>query len=138
INGAASATGSDRAGIMAAIDTTGATPGLFAVPVAVEEEGGQIAVELDGAAGRDGEVWLFALASSRTVAIGSGENESRTAHYRNVVRKMTRLGAFSGKPVHFTVPRAEAMPDDADCYVVLVQGGSGAMPGAILGVNFRR
>jgi hypothetical protein len=137
VNGAVSATGSDRAGIVAAIDRTASHPGLFAISVALEEKDGRIEIGLEQGPAREAEVWLFALASHRTVKIERGENESRTVTYTNVVRKMTRLGAFTGKPAHFSVPRANAVPADADRYIVLVQEGSGAMPGPILGVRLK-
>jgi hypothetical protein len=105
------------------------------VPVDLSEAEGQINVGLETGPAREGEVWLVALASHRTVEIESGENKSRTVSYTNVVRKMTRLGAWTGKPAHFAVPRADAVPADADRYLVLVQEGSGSMPGAILGVQ---
>ena len=101
----------------------------------VEEADGQIDVSLNASAAREGEVWLVAVAAHRTVEIDGGENKSRTVTYTNVVRRMTRLGAWTGKPAHFTVPRADAVPADADHYLVMVQEGSGSMPGTILGVH---
>jgi hypothetical protein len=135
VNGSESATGSDRAGIIAAIERTKSEAGLLAVPVDVVEEGGQIEVELDAGPANNGEVWLVAVASHRRVEIDRGENKSRTIDYTNVVRRMTRLGAWEGKPCQFKVARAEAVPADADRYLVLVQEGSGSMPGTILGVR---
>jgi hypothetical protein len=138
VNGTASATGNDRRDIKAAIEKTSEWIDLDAVPIQLAEAEGQIEVNLKTAPAPPGEVWLFALASERTVEIENGENKNRTISYTNVVRKMTRLGAWSGKPAHFTVPRAEAVPPDADKYLVMVQEGSGSMPGAILGVRAGR
>ena len=135
VNGIESATGSDRTGILAAIEKTKDKDGLLAIPVNVVEQGGQIEVALEAGPAREGEVWLVAVASHRTVEIENGENKSRTIDYTNVVRRMTRLGAWAGKPCQFKVARAEAVPADADRYLVLVQQGSGSMPGTILGVR---
>lgn len=135
VNGTESATGSDRGEIFAAIERTEHRAGLFTVPVDVKEHSGQIEIGLETGPSRDGEVWLVAVAGHRTVEIENGENKSRTVSYANVVRKMTRLGAWTGKPAHFTVPRREAIPEDADRYFVLVQEGSGSAPGTILGVR---
>jgi hypothetical protein len=134
VNGRSQVKGSDRAEIEAAIKTTASEASVPVVPAEVAEANGQIDVKVPGGAARESEVWLVALASTRTVEIDGGENKSRTVSYTNVVRRMTRLGAFTGKEAHFTVPRSEAVPADADRYLVLVQDGSGSMPGAILGV----
>ncbi len=134
VNGRAQCQGSDRADIEAAIEKTGAEANLLSVPAEVAEANGQIEVAMPESAQRESEVWLVAVASQRTVEIDGGENKSRTVSYTNVVRQMTRLGAFTGKPAHFTVPRSEAVPVDADRYFVLVQEGSGSMPGVILGI----
>lgn len=135
VNGMESATGSDRTEILAAVEKTKGKDGLLAVPVEVVEQGGQIEVDLEAGPAREAEVWLVAVASHRTVEIENGENKSRKVDYTNVVRRMTRLGAFSGKPCQFKVARAAAVPADADRYLVLVQEGSGSMPGTILGVQ---
>jgi hypothetical protein len=134
VNGRSQCKGSDRAEIEAAIKHTSSEANLVAVPAEVSETNGQIEVEVPDGAQRESEVWLVAVASQRTVEIDGGENKSRTVSYTNVVRRMTRLGPFSGKAAHFTVPRSEAVPADADRYLILVQEGSGSMPGAILGV----
>jgi hypothetical protein len=135
VNGMVSATGSDRAEIVNAISKTADNKDLFSVPIAIEEADGQIDVSLNESAACESEVWLVAVAAHRTVEIDGGENKSRTVTYTNVVRRMTRLGAWKGKPAHFTVPRTDAVPADADHYLVLVQEGSGSMPGTILGVR---
>jgi hypothetical protein len=134
VNGRTQCKGSDRAEIEAAIGNTASETALFPVSATIVEANGQIEVEVPESAPKESEVWLVAVASERTVEIDAGENKSRTVSYTNVVRQMTRLGAFTGKAVHFTVPRADAVPADADRFLVLVQDGSGSMPGVILGV----
>jgi len=135
INGRVSAIGSDRAAIINAIETTSRDRELLSVPVSITEADGKIEVSLAEHALCESEVWLIAVAGERTVEIEGGENKDHTVRYTNVVRRMTRLGAWTGKPAHFTVAREEAMPPDADRYLVLVQKGSGSMPGTILGVH---
>lgn len=134
VNGRSQCKGSDRTEIDAAIQATSAETELFSVPAEIAETNGQIDVKVPDGAARQSEVWLVAVASTRTVEIDGGENKSRTVSYTNVVRQMTRLGAFTGKGAHFTVARSEAVPADADHYLVLVQDGSGSMPGVILGI----
>jgi hypothetical protein len=135
VNGRTQCKGGDRAEIDAAIESTKSDAALQSVPAEITEADGQIDVSVPDGAAREAEVWLVAVASTRTVEIDAGENKSRTVSYTNVVRRMTRLGAFTGKAAHFTVPRSEAVPADADHYMVLVQQGSGSMPGVILGVT---
>ncbi|MGQ4273646.1 DUF1223 domain-containing protein [Terrihabitans sp. B22-R8] len=138
VNGVVPAVGSDRTAVEKAIDETLAGAEVLQIPIEVEEAGGQIAVEIgDHPASPDAEVWLFALSRTKTVEIAGGENAHRKITYTNVVRRMTRLGAWAGKAVHFMVPHSEAVPKDADHYAVLVQRGSGSMPGAILGYSER-
>lgn len=134
VNGVVAANGADRTSVEAAMRESGEPGALLAVPVSSREAGGQIEVELREAP-HQGEVWLVAVASKRTVTIGTGENAHRTVTYTNVVRRMTRLGRFTGRAARFMVPRSEAMAADADDYLVLVQAGSGSMPGPILGVH---
>ncbi len=135
VNGRASAIGSDRAAILNAVRDTSGDRELLSVPVSISEADGKIEVELAGSKDCESEVWLIAVTSERSVRIEGGENKDRTVNYTNVVRRMTRLGAWTGKAAHFTVSRADAVPGDADRYFVLVQKGSGSMPGTILGVH---
>lgn len=138
VNGLRSVVGSDPAAISLAVDTTIGTEGILKVPIMVSEAEGQISVEVgDFDRSLDSEVWLFAISSSKTVTIGAGENANHRVTYTNVVRRMTRLGAWNGKEAHYMVPREEAVPQDADHYLAVVQKGSGGMPGEILGVAMR-
>jgi hypothetical protein len=53
------------------------------------------------------DVWLVRY-EPRTidVSVARGENEGVTLPHRNVVRELTRLGTWSGKPVSFKIPPA--------------------------------
>jgi hypothetical protein len=55
------------------------------------------------------DVWLVRY-DPRTidVSVARGENEGVTLPHRNVVRELTRLGAWSGKAATFAVPPAPA------------------------------
>ncbi|MDP4022104.1 DUF1223 domain-containing protein [Methylobacterium sp. NEAU 140] len=136
VDGSAFAVGSDRAALERLIREADHRGGL---PVAVRDEvrNGRIAVEVGAAPadGRDarGDVWLVPVLTSRTVAIGGGENGGRTATYLNVVRGLLRLGPWTGEPARFEVPRSAAAVADADSWVVLVQGAAEGRPGRILG-----
>jgi hypothetical protein len=69
------------------------------------------------------EVWLIRFdPRAQEVAVKSGDNRGRTLVQKNVVREITRLGAWRGRPAAFRLP--EASEDGLDT-VVLVQGSHG-------------
>lgn len=77
-----------------------------------------------------GEVWLIRFdPREQEVAVKSGDNKGQTLPEKNVVRELTRLGAWRGKPVAFHLPPAS---DEGLKTVVLVQAGHG---GRIVGVG---
>jgi hypothetical protein len=137
VNGSAHALGSDLEAIEAAIHTTSQHKDVLSLPVRAIEHDGRIEVELDEHAGSPkGEIWLIAVATKQSVAIERGENAERQVVYSNVVRKMTRLGPWKGKPCKFAVAREDVVTRDADKMLVVVQAGNGGMPGAILGASW--
>jgi hypothetical protein len=70
-----------------------------------------------------GEVWLVRYdPKTQEVAVKAGDNKGQTVVEKNVVRELTRLGAWRGKPVAFRVPAAD---DEGLKTVVLVQGAKG-------------
>ncbi|HEX2818095.1 MAG TPA: DUF1223 domain-containing protein [Phenylobacterium sp.] len=77
-----------------------------------------------------GEVWLIRYdPREQDVAVKSGDNKGQTIPHRNVVREVTRLGAWRGKPVAFRLPAAS---EDGLKTVVLVQVGHG---GRVIGAG---
>ncbi len=77
-----------------------------------------------------GEVWLIRYdPREQDVAVKSGDNKGQTIPHRNVVREVTRLGAWRGKPAAFRLPAAS---EDGLKTVVLVQAGHG---GRVIGVG---
>ena len=70
------------------------------------------------------EVWLIRYdPRSREVEVGKGENKGKVIAYRNVVRELVRLGAWTGKA------RVLKLPDDRDeglrSAIVVQQAGGG-------------
>ena len=54
-----------------------------------------------------GEVWLIRYdPREQDVAVKTGDNKGQTIPNKNVVRELTRLGAWRGKPVAFRLPSA--------------------------------
>ena len=76
------------------------------------------------------DVWLVRYDPRvQPVAIQRGENNGKTLPHRDIVRELTRLGAWSGAPTSFAVP---SPADQALRTAVLVQGKGG---GPILGAG---
>ncbi|HEX5262204.1 MAG TPA: DUF1223 domain-containing protein [Phenylobacterium sp.] len=70
-----------------------------------------------------GEVWLIRYdPREQDVAVKAGDNKGQTIPHRNVVREVTRLGGWRGRPVAFRLP---AEPEEGLKSVVLVQAGHG-------------
>ena len=76
-------------------------------------------------------VYLLPVFRSREVAVRRGENASHAITYTNVVRSVSELTSWAGEAISVDVPSAKM--GDSDGYYVLLQSGSSAGPGAILG-----
>lgn len=75
------------------------------------------------------EVWLIRYdPKDQQVEVKGGDNRGATVPYRNVVREVARLGAWSGRPVVFKHPLSG---EENLSSLILVQGTHG---GRILGV----
>jgi hypothetical protein len=155
VNGTLPVLGSDRVAIEDAMTKSRARGVALSVPVRLSVHDGRIAVSTEGAksgaavaaagtaagsptAVASGEVWLLGVSSAVEVAVGRGENNGRTIVYNNVVRRWHRLGEWTGGQRSWSVPVAEVGGDTVDAVAVLIQGGSAAVPGTILGAAFER
>lgn len=136
VNGVTQAIGSDRAGIESAVAQSYSTAAPLSVPVEVTVAGERVSVrvpEREEAAGS--EIWLCPVSASVSVGIARGENRGRTITYTNVVRKWIKLGNWSGKSETFSVPVDAIKFDGVDAVAVILQNGSAAQPGAIIGAS---
>jgi hypothetical protein len=76
------------------------------------------------------DVWLIRYDPRAVeVTVKAGDNRGETVVERNVVREMTRLGAWKGKPQAFRLPAAE---EEGLRTVVVLQGPKG---GRVLAVG---
>jgi hypothetical protein len=135
VNGREAVVGGAGPAVIGALDRAGDAG--MPLPVAVSYADGVIEVSVSAPrapiAEKRAEVWLFAVERSRSVQIEGGENAGESVAYVNVVRHMTRLGAWDGAPARFDIAADEAMRPGADGVAVLVQVGTGGQPGPILG-----
>jgi hypothetical protein len=77
-----------------------------------------------------GDVWLIRYdPREQDVAVKTGDNKGQVIPQKNVVRELTRLGAWRGKPTAFRLPPAS---EDGLKTAVLVQAGRG---GRVLGAG---
>ena len=77
-----------------------------------------------------GEVWLIRYdPREQDVAVKSGDNRGQTIAHKNVVREVTRLGSWRGRPAAYRLPEAS---DDGLRSVVILQAGRG---GRVLAVG---
>jgi len=76
----------------------------------VRIEGGEVAIGSGAAPSGGADVWL-ALYDPRTleVAVPRGENAGRTLGHRNVVKRLVRLGSWTGEAVKLPLPSSEGL-----------------------------
>jgi hypothetical protein len=134
VNGGAVAVASDRPNVERILREARAL-NILRVPVASEEHGERIVVEIGGDAdpAARGEVWLIPVLRNRPVSVERGENKGRVVVYVNVARGLHRLGTWTGQPARFEALRSAARIGEADTYVIVVQSAAGGRPGRIWG-----
>lgn len=134
VNGLSDVVGSDAAKIDAAIERTSNALRGSLVPVAVRMSDEKLIIEA-GAAPPNGKytagtLWLATVTKEVEVSIRRGENAGKKVDYFNVVRELTRVGAWKGEAVTYTVPAEKAQEEEADLCVLLLQADE---TGAIIG-----
>jgi hypothetical protein len=130
IDGIAQRVGSERGSIER---TLAELKGKLALPVRLERKNDNLEIDIGGGSGSPAAIWLLAVTRSKTVAIARGENRGKTITYNNVVCAWQRLDAWTGRPLHRSVPLAEIFGAEVDYAVVLVQSGTAEAPGQIYG-----
>ena len=112
--------GSDRAAVMAAVQTV--RPEAIA-PVSFAADRRSVAI---GSGAGKGEIVLVRFAQRRTTEVGAGENTGRVADDFNGVQTLTTLGAWDGSMLAFPIEP----PGAGEGLAVLVQAPDGHMLGA--------
>ncbi|APF38844.1 Uncharacterized protein Ga0061061_106159 [Chelatococcus sambhunathii] len=153
IDGLRHAIGSDRKAVEAALAAE-KQAGAMSVPLTLSSDGATVHVSVAaapqgindvvqaGAAAADDEaekgppkgvLWLMPVKRRERVKIGRGENTGRQVIYTNVVRGIMKVGKWYGREATFMLPQDIARPDGCDGYVLILQRGTGKVPGPILG-----
>ena len=136
INGVTDAVGSDQQAVDRALQISSKLLEDRRVPLSFSRQGASLIVSTGSApTGTDVQeatIWLVVFKKSAEVNIKRGENSGKTISYSNVVREMTPIGVWNGKPSTIQLTMAAAMdPETEDSAVLLQEGPSGA--GAIVG-----
>ncbi len=136
INGVTDAVGSDQAAVDRALMKSSKLLEDRRVPVAFKRQNSSLIIETGAAPTgsdlKDATIWLVVMKKSTDVAIKRGENKGKTVTYANVVREMTPVGVWTGKPSSLQLTLAAVMdPDSEDSVILLQEGADGT--GAIVG-----
>lgn len=135
VNGAAEVLGSSKSEIERAINATETALASSRVPLHFWHYGAAIIIET-GSAPRDAEpkestIWLAVVQKTVTVTVKSGENKGKTLTYYNVVRELTPVGLWNGRPATIRLARAAIMrPESEDLIVLIQEPDSGPIIGA--------
>lgn len=117
VNGTSAIVGSNRAELQQVVGKAGSPTG------GPEINAGEGLVSLGGSkSAAPATVWLVRYDPNiQWVSIRAGENVGRRLPHRNIVRVLIALGTWTGKPLHFQLPAAQAGLRSA----ILVQAGKG-------------
>jgi hypothetical protein len=136
VNGITHVKGSDRTAIDGAIEKKARAFLDSQVPVRMWGEKGNLVIDVGPprgtslSAAEGATIWLAVVQRQVEVAIKQGENSGRKLVYYNIVREMTPVGMWSGKPSTIRLERQAVMRPETDSCAVLIQQGQG---GPIIG-----
>lgn len=127
MNGTHQAVGSNRAEIEKAIVLARKTSGRSPVAIKATLEGKRVVIDVTEAApghAQTATIWLAVVAPRVEVKVKKGENTGKILTYHNVVREITPVGMWAGKPMHVELP-ASALMDAGDRCAILLQTEDG-------------
>jgi hypothetical protein len=135
VNGAAQALGSSKEDIDHAIDESSAAFNARRVPVQFWYHGSAIIIEMgagpEGMPQKDATVWLAVVQKQAVVDIKRGENAGKSQTYYNVVRELTPVGLWNGRPAQIRLARAAIMtPETEKLFVLIQEDETGLITGA--------
>lgn len=123
VNGRLNAVGSDPAAVDGALRQA-AQSQETAAPIDIQRGPEGLNISVGGGSGT-GTLLLIGYDRLHRTPVGNGENSGRTLEEADIVRSMSVLGEWSGKPAHLQVP----VPVGQDA-VVLLQRRDGQIVGA--------
>ncbi len=134
VNGLIGVNGSKPGEIEEAIKTTEGELKSMRVPIRFWHERNTIYIDVGeappGANLKQAIVWFAVIQKSAKVPVEQGENKGKTLTYTNIVREMSPVGVWKGKPLSMALARTSVMRPETQASVVLLQEGRG---GPIIG-----
>jgi hypothetical protein len=135
INGTNQALGSSKKDIDEAIQQSAAALDARRVPVRFLRGPASIIIAvggaIEGATVKDATVWLAVVQRSGSVPIKRGENSGKALTYTNIVRQLTPIGLWNGKPLNIQLAQAAFMRPEVEDLIILIQeNGAGPIIGA--------
>ena len=132
VQGAAQATGSDRAAVFADIEKY---KSVSPVPIEIQLATGGRSIIVTVAATKTGkernaEVWLVMFDRERKTTVSRGENRGKTLSGFNVVRKLMKIAEWNGRKLKFTVRPPGNAVLSGECAVLLQSAETGHILGA--------
>ena len=127
INGIAHAVGSRKNSIDQAIEATSRKIAKNKIPMRVWLDNGTMVVEAgspaDSTRMKGATIWLATVQKRAPIKIRRGENAGREIAYYNVVKDLTSIGQWEGKPVTVRLAKHAVMRNGANGCIVFVQYG---------------
>ncbi len=118
IDGRRQVSGAEGEAVQTAVDEEAARR-VFPPQVQFRESGDAVGVGSGRAPSSGADVWAVTYRPGlQTVAVAGGDNRGRAVRHVNVVRSLTRLGEWTGRPILLDLPEAG---DPQDKVVVMVQ-----------------
>ena len=118
IDGRRQVSGAEGPAVQTAVDEE-AVRRVFPPQIEFRETGDRVGVGSGRAPVGGAEVWAVVYRPGpQTVAVNGGDNRGRSVRQVNVVRTLTRLGDWTGRPVLFALP---ASRETSESVVVMVQ-----------------
>lgn len=98
---------------------------------------GHLRIQVGGAAAgseiKEATVWLAIIQKEVEIPVRSGENHGKTLKYYNVVRDLTPIGMWDGKPAEYRLNRDTIIqPGAGSCAILMQRGKAGPILGAAL------
>jgi len=130
IDGRVSQVGSDRGAILAAIDTARARRKALRIEF-VADNGGKVVIPQGHAPDVGATVWLVVYDRYHETKVKRGENAGRVIRNANVVRRLERLGTWTGERLEIPLNLTDAAVSGRyGCAVIVQQGRTGPVLGA--------
>ncbi len=132
VNGLWQAIGSNKADVEKAI--LKASQRVVVQPIALDAVSDNKRVTIQVGSAKDtvpATVWLAIVAPSVDVEIKRGENRGKALGYHNVMRDITPIGMWSGKPMKIELPLSAMMQNGDRCAVLLQADEGGRILAAV-------